>query len=460
MINPDLRYNMPVESPNRCCVVVPGLLVPVRPRVQVLEDMAVVIEGEKITEVIPRSEARRRHADADFVDLPGHVLLPGFINMHTHSAMTLLRGYADDLDLQTWLNRYIWPVEKKFIGPEFINDGTDLAIAEMLRGGTTCFNDFYFFPEITAKTAIRAGMRASIGLPILDFPTVWAGNADEYLEKGLEVSACWEDEPLISIALAPHSPYSVDDRTLTRVADYSRSLDIPVHMHVLESSWEVGESQRSHGKPTLGRLADLGLLNRRLLAVHMTQLDDVDLVTLSDAGVNVIHCPESNLKLGNGFCPVSRLLDHNINVSLGTDGAASNNDLDLLAECRIATLLAKGVASDPRVLNAFQALEMLTINAAKALGRASELGSIEAGKLADMCALRLDALCTTPMYDVVSQLIYSAASRQVSHVWVSGRLLLEDGEFLHMDIAHITDRARRWASRISSGTRPTGVQVL
>jgi 5-methylthioadenosine/S-adenosylhomocysteine deaminase len=431
-------------------LLLPRLLVPVRPRGQVLEQMAVIIEDELIGAVLPRSEALTRYADATRIDLPEHVLLPGFINMHTHSAMSLLRGYADDLNLQVWLNDHIWPVEKTFLSPEFVHDGARLAIAEMMRGGTTCFNDLYFFPEVTAAAAVETGMRACIGLPVIDVPTIWAANENEYINKGLEVSASWQGEPLISTSFAPHAPYSVGDEALGRIARLSEKRDMRVHMHVLESSWEVSESLSRHGKPTLARLAGLGLMNERLLAVHMTQLDAMDLDVLSNTAVNVIHCPESNLKLASGICPVTRLAELGVNLALGTDGAASNNNLDLLAESRSAALLAKGFAADPCVLDAFETLEMLTINGARALGKEHHLGSVEAGKLADLCAIRLDSLQTTPMYDVVSHLIYAASSQQVSHVWVGGRMLLQDQQFLHINTGDIMQRANDWARRITS----------
>ena len=436
-------------------LLLPRLLVPVRPRLQVLEQMAVVIEGEFISAVMPRSEALAKYKDATRIELPEHVLVPGFINMHTHSAMSLLRGYADDLNLQVWLNEHIWPVEKAFLGPAFVHDGVRLAIAEMLRGGTTFFNDLYFFPEITASVAVETGMRACIGLPVIDVPTVWASNENDYIDKGLEVSSSWKNEPLISTSMAPHAPYSVGDSALCRIAKISEKRDLRVHMHVLESNWEISESLRRHGKPTLERLDEVGLMNERLLAVHMTQLNGTDLEALSKTAVNVIHCPESNLKLGNGICPVARLLEHNINLALGTDGAASNNNLDLLAESRSAALLAKGYAADPCVLNAFQTLEMLTINAAMALGKEHQLGSVQTGKLADLCAIRLDSLQTTPMYDVVSHLIYAASSQQVTHVWVGGRMLIQDKQFLYMDTGDIIDRANDWAKRIAAETRAT-----
>lgn len=432
-------------------VLLPRWLVPVRPRLQVLEQMAVVIESETITAILPRQQAVEDYQDARHIELPEHVLLPGFINTHTHSAMSLLRGFADDLNLQEWLNDRIWPAEKAFLGSDFVRDGSNLAIAEMLRGGTTCFNDFYFYPEVTAKAALNAGMRACIGLPVINVPTPWAANEDECLDKGLELSAGWRDEALISTALAPHAPYSVGNAALERIAEESATGDMRVHMHVLESAWELAESEQQHDRSTLSRLNDFGLLNERLLAVHMTQLDGVDLAALSETGVNVIHCPESNLKLGSGICPVARLLEQGINVALGTDGAACNNDLDLLSEAKTAALMAKGFTGDPCALDAFQALEMMTINAALALGQSDQIGSIEAGKQADLCALRMDSLNTTPMYDVVSHLIYAASSKQVSHVWVAGRMLLEDKQFLHLDVGDIIDSAHHWAKRITAG---------
>ena len=440
-------------------LLLPGLLLPVRPRLQVLEQVAVVIEGDSITAVLPRKEALALHTNARRVELPEHVLLPGLINMHTHSAMTLLRGYADDLNLQIWLNEYIWPAEKSWLAPGFVHDGSKLAIAEMIRGGTTCFNDLYFYPEVTAATAVETGIRACIGLPVINVPTIWADNEGECIEKGITVSADWRNEPLISTAIAPHAPYSVGDASLSRIADMSSSGDLPVHMHVLESAWEVEESMRQHGKSTLHRLGDLGLMNEHLLAVHMTQLEYDEIELLAKKRVNVVHCPESNLKLGNGICPLASLLEEGVNVILGTDGAASNNNLDILEEARTAALLAKGFTADPCVVPAFEALEMLTINAATALGKSRQLGSIEAGKLADLCAIRMDSLRTSPMYDVVSHLIYAASSQQVSHVWVAGRLLLEDGQFVNLDVNEIKDRAKYWANKIAVAPVATGVNV-
>ncbi len=440
-------------------LILPHLVLPVRPAHQVLEHMAVVVEGAMITAILPRADALSRFPDARCVELAEHVLLPGLINMHTHSPMTLLRGYADDLDLQVWLNDYIWPVEKAFMGPRFVQAGTQLALAEMLRGGTTCFNEMYFFPQVIAAAASAAGMRACIGLPVIEFPTAWASGCDECIDKGLKVSETWRDDPLISTALAPHTPYSVDDKALTRVASLAKDNDMRVHMHVLESVWETGESRRRHGRSTLERLEDLGLLNERLLAVHMTQLSDEDCIKLAATRVNVIHCPESNLKLASGLCPVAGLLDAGVNIALGTDGAASNNDLDLLGEARTAALLAKGVAANPCVMDAHQTLELLTINAASALGQADQLGSIEAGKLADLCAIRLDALQTTPIYDVVSHVIYAASSRLVTHVWVGGRMLLADGAFVDMDTRAIIDQAHDWQARICAGAAVSGGQV-
>jgi 5-methylthioadenosine/S-adenosylhomocysteine deaminase len=382
------------------------------------------------------------------VELPHHVLLPGLMNMHAHSAMTLLRGYADDLDLNVWLNEHIWPAEKRWLGEEFVADGVRLAMAEMLRGGTTFFNDNYFFPEVTATAAAEAGMRAISGLPIIEFPTPWAQDLDGYIDRGLEVHADWRDHPLVTTAFAPHAPYTVHDEALGRIRDLSERHDLPVHMHVLETEWEIRHSLEHHEQRPLDRLDRLGLLNTRLLAVHMTQLSPADVARLADAGVHVVHCPESNLKLASGVCPVPDLLAAGVNVCLGTDGAASNNDLDLLAEARTSALLAKGVSGDPKAVSAHEALEMLTINAARAIGREGDLGSVEAGKLADLCAVDLRHAATQPLHHVVSQLVYATSASQVSDVWVGGRRLLEGGRLTTLDLDALLDKAAFWAGRL------------
>lgn len=317
-------------------------IIPVEPDDTVLEHHALAIRAGRIVALLPSAEADDRYRADKVHELPHHALIPGLVNTHTHAAMSLMRGLADDLPLMEWLKGHIWPAEGRWVGAEFVEDGTLLAMAEMLRGGVTCFNDMYFFPEITAHAAARAGMRAALGLIVIDFPTAWAANADEYIAKGLALYDDHKDEALLSFCFAPHAPYTVSDEPLKRIRTLANELDLPVHMHVHETAHEVEESMARFGMRPLERLAQLGLVGPNLLAVHMTQLEDAEIAHLAEAGAHVLHCPESNLKLASGFCPVQKLLDAGVNVCLGTDGAASNNDLDLMGEMRTAALLAKG----------------------------------------------------------------------------------------------------------------------
>jgi 5-methylthioadenosine/S-adenosylhomocysteine deaminase len=437
---------------SRPTVIHARYIVPVRPAQVVLENHCVVVEGNRITGILTSDLARSRYIDADEVTLPQHVLLPGLINLHTHSSMTLLRGFADDLDLHVWLNKHIWPAENRFVSAEFVADGARLAVAEMLRAGTTCFNDMYFFPDVVAEVAVQAGIRASIGLIIIEMQTAWAKDVAEYLAKGLELLHARHNSPLVSFTFAPHAPYSVSDSTLARVAELSGEHGIPVHIHLLETAWEIQHSLQVHGIRPLQRMHGQGLLNSRLLAVHMTQLSPDDIQLLAECGVNIIHCPQSNLKLASGFCPVNDLLVAAVNVAIGTDGAAANNNLDLLAEAQTAAFLAKGVASDPRAVDAFTALEMMTINSARALNMEQQIGSIETGKLADLAALDLHAPETQPLFNVVSQLIYAASSRQFTDVWVAGRRLLEKGRLTSIEIEDVLASAESWRVKLLAGT--------
>lgn len=424
-------------------------VIPVRPARTVLEHHSLAIEGGRIVALLPTAEAMRQYRGAEQVSLTDHVLMPGLVNMHTHSPMTLLRGYADDLPLQQWLTERIWPAERQLVCPDFVADGTRLALAEMIRAGTTCFNEMYFFPDVMASVVTRAGLRACMGLPVLEFPTAWANSADEYLEKGLDVCRQWSGEPLLAFALAPHAPYSVSDRTLEQIADLSGSRKMQVHMHVLETGWDVSHSLKEHGMPTLQRLKQHGLLDSRLLAVHMTQLTETDLRTVAESGVHVLHCPQSNLKLGSGICPTSELRALGVNITVGTDGAAANNNLDLLSEVQTAALLAKGRSGDPRVFDAFTALELITINGARALCMENEIGSLEVGKQADLAALDLSAPETQPVHNVISEVIYAASSRQFTDLWVAGRRLMANGNLTTLDLASVVENARGWQIRMS-----------
>lgn len=434
----------------------PRYLVTVRPPGIVLENHSIAIEQDRIIAVEERSGAEQGYPEAESIELADHVLLPGFVNAHTHSPMTLLRGYADDMDLHVWLKDHIWPAEQEFAGPSFVADGARLAIAEMFRSGTTCFNDMYFFPEALAETCLDAGIRSSIGVPLIESQTAWAADIDSYFEQGLSLHQQWQSEPLVNITFSPHAPYSVSDETLRRVARHSQELDVPVHLHLLETQWDIKHSLQQHDKPPLHRLRDLDLLNSRLLAGHMTQVSSEDIDLLAQSGVHVVHCPQSNLKLASGICPLDALLQAGVNVALGTDGAASNNDLDLLAEAQTAALLAKGISGNAQAVNAFQALEMLTINGAKALGMEKQIGSIEVGKVADLCAIDLSCPETQPVYHVVSQVIYAASRSQVSDVWVAGKRVLDSRQLTTIDLAEVTRKAGQWQSRLSDFGGLTG----
>ena len=424
----------------------------VNPDFEVLRDFAVVLEDNRIQTLIANDEIAELdcYQQAEIVHLPGCALMPGMINSHTHASMSLFRGMADDLPLMQWLTEHIWPAEARWVDPGFIADGFRLAAAEMIRSGMTCLSDMFYFPDEAARCAQDIGMRSVIGLIVLDFPSPWAQNADEYLHKALAVHDEIRELALVSSAFAPHAPYTVSDEPLRQIAMYSSELDVPVHMHVHETAHEVAEAQQKTGLRPLQRLDQLELLNPNLIAVHMTELDEFEIERVAEAGVNIAHCPESNLKLGSGICPVAALLEQGVNICLGTDGAASNNDLDLLGEMRTAAILAKGSSGNASACDVRQAIEMATINGARALGMADQIGSIEVGKHADLIALDLNSLNTQPLYDPVAQVVYAASSRQISHVWIDGVAQLRDYEFCQLDSAEIIAKAAAWAQKIKS----------
>lgn len=423
-------------------------IVPVEPAGRVLEDHALLIRDGRIVDLVARArlDAYTVH---ERVELADHALIPGLVNAHGHAAMTLFRGLADDLPMMSWLMEHIWPAEGRWIDEAFVGDGTRLAVAEMLRGGTTCFNDMYFFPDAAAAVAAEAGMRAVVGLIMVDMPTAWARDADEYLSKGIALHDRLRDEPLVHTAFSPHAPYSVSDGPLERIRVLAEELDIPIHMHVHESPEELAHSLEHYGCRPLERLERLGLLTPRLMAVHMTHLEPDEIARVANCGASVVHCPESNLKLASGFCPVHALAGAGVNLALGTDGAASNNDLDMIGEMRTAALLAKGVAGRPDAVGAEQALAMATINGARALGLGEQTGSIEQGKWADLCCVDLQQPATWPVYDPVAQLVYAAGRDQVTDVWVAGRRMVADGHLARLDESAIIKRASDWRDRIA-----------
>ncbi|TWR92338.1 TRZ/ATZ family hydrolase [Pseudomonas saxonica] len=442
---------MPIQPLSFDLLLLPTWLVPVEPAGVVLKDHGVGIEGGRIVFIGPREEALK-HTAIETRELPDMLLSPGLINAHGHAAMTLFRGMADDLPLMTWLQDHIWPAEGKWVDEDFVRDGTDLAIAEQLKGGISCFSDMYFYPKTATERVHNSGIRAQIAIPILDFAVPGASSADEALRQAIELFGDLKYHPRIKIAFGPHAPYTVSDENLEKVRVIADELDATIQMHVHETAFEVQQSIEVYGERPMARLARLGLLGPRFQAVHMTQISDEDLSLLVENNASVIHCPESNLKLASGFCPVERLWLAGINVAVGTDGAASNNDLDLLGETRTAALLAKAVANSATALDAHRALRMATLNGARALGLESEVGSIELGKAADLVAFDLSGLAQQPVYDPVSQLIYATGRDCVKHLWVAGKHLLNNGKLTRMDEQQLCATAKAWGERISSHT--------
>jgi 5-methylthioadenosine/S-adenosylhomocysteine deaminase len=424
-------------------------IIPVVPENRVFENCALAIDQQKIVGIYPQAEAKSKFDPASVVELADHILMPGLVNAHGHAAMSLLRGYADDLPLQPWLEEHIWPVEARVLSAEFVADGTNLAMAEMIKTGTTCFADMYFFADTAAEQVQRSGMRSQIGFTVFDFPTAGGKDPDDYIHKGLQLRDTYKGDGLIKIACAPHAPYTVGDATMRRIATYANELDMPVHIHCHETAQEVADSLKLYGCRPLQRLDDLGVLLPQTQLVHMTQIDDEDIRLIQDNNCHVVHCPESNLKLASGFCPVGKLIDAGINVAIGTDGAASNNDLDLFGELKTAALLAKAVADDASVLDAHAALRMATINSAKALGWDDQIGSLEAGKSADMIAVEISSLSQKPLYNPASQLVYSNAGSQVTHSWVAGKALLRERSLVTLDEENLIRRADAWRNQIS-----------
>jgi 5-methylthioadenosine/S-adenosylhomocysteine deaminase len=408
-------------APDDTLLIAPRWIAPVEPIDTVLADHAVVVRAGRIAAVLPADEAARRHPDAGTVALPDHLLIPGLVNLHTHAAMSLLRGAADDLPLERWLRERIWPLETALMGDDFVHDGTVLACREMLRGGITTFNDMYFFPEATARAALSMGMRARVGIIVVDFPSAYGSGPADYLAKGLALRDALRHEPTVGFTLAPHAPYTVSDDALAEVAKLSAELQLPVHVHVHETAAEIAGHEARHGCRPLARLARLGLVGPDLVAVHAVHLNDAEIRLLAAQGATVAHCPHSNLKLGSGIAPVARMLQAGLAIGLGTDGSASNNRLDLLLEMRTASLLAKGASGDAAAFGAHRALRAATLDGAAALGIGHEIGSITSGKWADLVAIDLSDADLQPVHDPVAQLVFAAGREQVSDVWIAGK---------------------------------------
>ncbi|PTN10779.1 TRZ/ATZ family hydrolase [Nitrosomonas aestuarii] len=425
-------------------------IIPVDAQQSVLNHHAIAINQGKVIGIQPINNAHSRFKAREIIALNNHALIPGLINLHTHAAMILMRGLADDLPLMEWLKKHIWPTESRHVNASFVLDGTRLACAEMLRGGITCFNDMYFFPEASAQAVLDSGMRASLGMIAIDFPTAYANDADDYLAKGMALRDRLHSEPLLSFCFAPHAPYTVSDKTLTNILTYAEQLEVPIHIHLHETLDEINLSIESHGVRPIERMHQLGLLSPGLIAVHMVHLTDNEIRLIKQHGCHTVHCPSSNLKLASGFAPVTSLLDNNINVGLGTDSAASNNRLDMFEEMRLAALLAKASTNKADALPAHQALEMATINNARALGIDEITGTLASGKAADITAIDFSDLHLSPCYDPVSHLVYAAGREQVSHVWVNGKMLLEDKKLTTLDSTQLHNRAVYWEECIKS----------
>lgn len=430
-------------------LIEPGWIIPIEPAGTVLEGYALAVDKGRIAALLPAEEATSRYAPGEHFRLPGQVLLPGLVNAHTHAAMALLRGYADDLPLMRWLNERIWPAEREHVSPDFIRDGTLLAAWEMLRGGVTCFNDMYFFPGAAAEAAREAGIRAVLGVTVIEFPTAYASDAGDYLAKGLAVRDAWRDEALVSFTLAPHAPYTVGDQTFEQIATLAAQLDLPIHVHLHETQAEIEESVARHGVRPIERLRRLGLLAPNLIAVHAVHLDPQEIQQLAANGCFVAHCPTSNLKLASGIAPVAQLVSSGVRVALGTDGAAGNNRLDILRETRQAALLAKVASGDAASIPAHRALRMATLDGAAALGLEAATGSLVPGKWADLCAIRLDDWECQPCYDPASHVVHVAGRDQVSHVWVAGQPRILDGQPVGATARQLIGIGKSWHNRLS-----------
>ncbi|MGH8174632.1 MAG: TRZ/ATZ family hydrolase [Steroidobacter sp.] len=424
-------------------------VIPIEPANCVLERHTVAVHQGRIVAILPANEASQRFAAREIIERESHVLLPGFVNAHTHAAMALLRGAAESASLDRWLKREIWPIERRWIDADYVRDGTELAIADMLTSGTTCFADMHLFPETVAQTASEARMRACIGLPVTDAPTVWAGSADEYLSKGLKLHDDYRDDPLITTALAPYAPSALTDEALARVRRNADELDLPMTMHVNETRAEV----QAAGERTIARLERLGLLSPLLNAIHMVHLNDDDMERVVRGGVSVVHCPQSNLKLGAGVCRAASLRSQGVNVALGTDGAASNNDLSILDEMRSAALLARGIYPDDPEVTAHDWLQSATLNGARALGLSEVIGSLVTGKWADLCCIDLARPQTQPVYDVAAHIVFAAARDQVTDVWVAGRALVRESQLTRLNCDDVLRRAAGWQERISGSLK-------
>lgn len=427
-------------------------LIPCEENNTVLEDHAFIIHQGKIKDILPSKLANTRYTAHVRESYSTHAIIPGLINAHTHVPMTYFRGLADDLALMNWLSNHMWPAEKKWLSPEFVYDSSLFGMAEMIRSGTTCFNDMFFFLSDTAKATEVAGLRGHIAMHIIAFPTNWAKDVEEEFTKALAFYEEYKNSKYVTVTAAAHSMYTVTaDNDLLRLKEIAERYDLKINMHVQEPKTEIDVVLKQTQLRPLQRLEKLGLLSPRLIAIHMLHLNEEDLDLVQTYKPHVVHCPQSNMKLASGICPVSALRARGINVALGTDGAASNNDLSMLDEMRSATLLDKHTTQNPEALPAYTTLQMATLNGAKALGIEHLTGSLTVGKSADFVALDLEEIETLPVFHPVSQIVYAAARNQVTDVWVAGKQLLKNRKLMTLDEKELIDKAKYWGEKITQG---------
>ena len=423
-------------------------IIPVIPAKRTLENCTLVVNQGTIVEIVPTAEYARRYTADQLIELNDQLLIPGLINAHGHAAMSLLRGFADDYSLQTWLEEHIWPTEQKWVDEQFVRDGTELAIAEMLLSGTTCFADMYFFPEAAADVVHQSGMRAQIAFPVMEFPSAWGAGPDEYIEKGLKLNDDYRSHDRINIAFGPHAPYTVSDKSFSRIVTLAAELQAPIHLHLHETAFEVDSAVAESNKRPIARMAELGVLSPLTQCVHMTQINSDDIEQIQASGAHVVHCPNSNMKLASGLCPTQTLIDADINIAIGTDGAASNNNINMLEELKQAALLGKLASGDAAAISAAKALEMATLGGARALGIDDKTGSLEEGKLADFCAIQFCSFASQPLHNPLSQLVYANRGASVTNVWVGGNQLVEQGELTTLNAQRISKQAGAWREKL------------
>lgn len=431
-------------------VLSPSWLVTAEKQQPILTDYSIVIEQDKILDILPTIEVHSVYQADQVVELPGQLIMPGMVNAHSHVSMSLMRGYADDLPLMTWLNDYIWPAERAVLSEAYVKDASLFGCAEMLQSGITTFNDMYFFPEATATAVKQSGIRANLGLVVIEFPSSYAEDAEAYLNKGFAAHDSWRDETRITTSIAPHAPYTVSNDTFEKVLTYSDQLDLTIHTHLHETVDEINESISAFGVRPIQRLDDLGVLSPQLIAAHAVHVTDSEIELLTNYGCHISHCPASNAKLGSGIAPVAQLHQHGVNICIGSDGVASNNRTDLFAEMRLAAMLCKGINQDAAILNAQALIEMVTINGAKALGLNETIGSITIGKQADLIAVNVSDLSIAPCYDPISHLVYACGREHVTHTWVDGELRYNDGCFSDIEPSELQSIIQRWQPEIQS----------